>query len=869
MVKSQTFRPRGVQRHQETNQDTMYRDTRSVFTKAIQQMHSPMVMASVLGGMAAAAYMMPAVADLLGGVSLLGTWWALTRPEDLPLKVPVHAKTLDPKETIAGKPQMAGGIFYLGVDRFSRKELWLTNSDCRQHMLVLGTTGAGKTENLMGFLANALSWSSGFLFVDGKADVSVFGKIYALARQFGREDDLLLINFMTGNADVSISGGELITNTLNPFATGSSGNLTQMIVSLMADTGGDGAMWKGRAQSLMSAIIWALTWMRDRQMIDLNVGTIREFLNLGSVIDLGDPKKYPDMPQEIRTSVRSYLKSLAGFQEEKGHKQQGTALDQHGYLQMQFTQILGSLADTYGHIFFTEAGEVDMHDVVLNRRLLVVMLPALEVSGDELANLGKIVVANLKGMMGKSLGSKIQGPWTDIVDKRMTNSPSPFVVVLDEVGYYTVDGMALMTAQARSLGFMMVLASQDIPAMKRNNEKEAASIIANTSLKAFGRIEEMTETAKLALDSAGKAHRANVSGFSGATGEMGTAYRDNMEARFDESDRVSSRDLRSLKEGELILTHYDNVIYAEAFYANPEGSLKKRNLVLSANHFIKVPKPSRADIDQAERIPEVLAKLLDRDFAQSMVAETEAAKKRLKAQGPTDEIGMAVVGFYNYLAGKPESPTEAACAAIANAIRSSNGLAEVLGGQIRKSSQRPASPSPEDYLIDNEFSPPSALPEGRDLLADHDTQGFDTSYGDPGLDDHIDEIMPPQAPPRVRRMANVRNVEHSVHVDGNKVDDPARAMSGNDAVARTLADLDYDAETTTTEEIDDRLNQDLGALSDIQFQNVSAQSDIDELAVRSQDVREPASTSVESVEDRFISDFLDSLIEQGIKDDDK
>src|SRR3546814_15006760 len=75
---------------------------------------------------------------------------------------------------------------------------------------------------------------------------------------------------------------------------------------------------------------------------------------------------------------------------------------------MQFTKILGSLVDVYGYIFHTLYGEVDMHDVVLGRRILVIMLPALEKSGDEIANPGKIVVPTLTGMMGCTLGSQIE-----------------------------------------------------------------------------------------------------------------------------------------------------------------------------------------------------------------------------------------------------------------------------------------------------------------------------------------------------------------------------------------------------------------------------------------------------------------------------
>src|SRR3546814_7646291 len=99
---------------------------------------------------------------------------------------------------------------------------------------------------------------------------------------------------------------------------------------------------------------------------------------------------------------------------------------------MQFTKILGSLVDVYGYIFHTPYGEVDMHDVVLGRRILVIMLHALEKSGDEIANLGKIMLATLKGMMGSTLGSQIEGDWEEIVEKRTTNSPSTIICILYE-----------------------------------------------------------------------------------------------------------------------------------------------------------------------------------------------------------------------------------------------------------------------------------------------------------------------------------------------------------------------------------------------------------------------------------------------------
>ncbi|WP_456717778.1 MULTISPECIES: hypothetical protein [unclassified Bradyrhizobium] len=159
-----------------------------------------------------------------------------------------------------------------------------------------------------------------------------------------------MVNMLTSSVDVSDSD-HIPSNTLNPFTTGSSDALTQMVVSLMDDAPGDGAMWKGRAIAMLTGVMSALVWKRDVGLIGLNVGTIRENLNLKNIVELADPEKHPDMPDSVRVAVKAYLSSLPGYHQEKGAKQSITTLDQHGYLQMQFTRILGRLADVYGYIF--------------------------------------------------------------------------------------------------------------------------------------------------------------------------------------------------------------------------------------------------------------------------------------------------------------------------------------------------------------------------------------------------------------------------------------------------------------------------------------------------------------------------------------
>lgn len=420
----------GVTIEQEVAPEWQVRDIRSPLQKFFDWLREPnsaFILALVL---IAGVWLAPEALPLAVPCMLALTLVAGTSREEAPIKLPIQAGMDDPNEIdpATRRPSAAKGIFYLGNEMRGGKEIWLTNTDCRQHFLVLGTTGAGKTEALIGFGANALSWSSGFLFCDGKGDVALMAKVYAMLRRFGREDDLLVLNFM--NDASSVRPGRINTNSINPFATGSADELTQMMVSLMDEVGGDGAMWKGRAVAMLTGVMRALVEKRDKGLIDLNVGEIRRHMVLNAIEELAKDRK--NLSPSTIAAIEAYLKSLPGYKENPGEKGQAqTTLDQHGYLQMQFTKILGSLTDVYGHIFSTPYGEVDIADVVLNRRILVIMLPALKKSGDEINNLGKIVVANLKGMMGNVLGSTIDGSYEDIVEKRATNAPSPFVVVLE------------------------------------------------------------------------------------------------------------------------------------------------------------------------------------------------------------------------------------------------------------------------------------------------------------------------------------------------------------------------------------------------------------------------------------------------------
>lgn len=113
-------------------------------------------------------------------------------------------------------------------------------------------------------------------------------------------------------------------------------SITDFLVRMMAETGGENAMWKQRAISLISAVVLALVHVREQEGLHIDGSVISEYLNLGKIQQL---LKIRDFPQHVVQSLKAYLRSLPGYQE-NAPKQSETVFEQHGYLQMQFTRIL-------------------------------------------------------------------------------------------------------------------------------------------------------------------------------------------------------------------------------------------------------------------------------------------------------------------------------------------------------------------------------------------------------------------------------------------------------------------------------------------------------------------------------------------------
>jgi len=588
---------RGLDKRHEQDPRQLIRDTRTLSQRVYDFFEDPRNISAIMVVIAFSLIFFRGLADIILIIAVGIFAYAMTRKPKLPFRMPMRSGMLDYNDIKPGGnlPNKARGICFFGNDRMTNEELWFNNDDMRTHVLIFGSTGSGKTEALASLAFNALVQGSGFIYIDGKGDNTLFAKIFSMSRGVGREDDILLINFMTGARDIIGPQERRLSNTMNPFASGSSSMLSQLVVSLM-DSGGsspDGDMWKGRAISFVEALMKVLVYMRDDGKILLDANSIRNYFSLERLEamtmdkvfqrDGQEPVSLAGAPENVLEPIYNYVINLPGYNKQKKGKQVSQVYEQHGFITMQLTRVFTSLADTYGHILRTNLAEVDLRDVVLNRRILVVLLPALEKSPEELSNLGKVIIATLKAMMAAGLGEQVEGTYTEVIARKPTNAPTPFMCIMDEYGYYAVKGFAVVPAQARSLGFSAIFAGQDLPAFQKASKEEALSIGANTNIKIAMKLEDPIETWDFFSKTAGEAYVTKVDSFQTNPQSMFNNYMDTRSASSEKRQRIDLMDLKDQREGEAHIFFRSSIIRAKMFYANPAPVAKMR-----LNHFLKV-----------------------------------------------------------------------------------------------------------------------------------------------------------------------------------------------------------------------------------------------------------------------------------------
>lgn len=125
---------------------------------------------------------------------------------------------------------------------------------------------------------------------------------------------------------------------------------------------------------------------------------------------------------------------------------------QHAYLSGQFSETFTTFAETFGDVFAADAGDIDIRDSIHSDRILIVMIPALDTSAHTTSALGRMFVTQQSMLLARDTGYRLEG--TDAqTPKSKIQRQLPYICILDEVGAYYTDRIAVEATRARSLEF--------------------------------------------------------------------------------------------------------------------------------------------------------------------------------------------------------------------------------------------------------------------------------------------------------------------------------------------------------------------------------------------------------------------------------
>lgn len=597
-----------------------YRDTRSL-SQHLGELLTTGVAAAGLIVLAVLTVVTPALTTLTFPAALAYAAYVLTRPVLLPIRLPADAPgkdygnpVPDPKRPGVEIPGRPSGDWLLGWDEVTGQQVWLAGNDLTMHGIAPGATGSGKTQLIYSLLCNALAQGTGFTIVDGKASNNLPFTISAMARRWGQDANVRVINLM-------VSGGDRRTNTWNPFASVNAEGMTELLLTLFLPeeskgAGGNADFFRNRAESLIRGMAYIFVWVRDNAGIPVTSETIRTMFSDINVLRTlvkdriftyydATTSKSATLPLDsvgaefdpaLLQPVNAYIMETGGFTEGKDVSQQDKVREQHSYVVGGFGKTFTQMSSTLGHVFNCDVGDIDFRDIIFNRRILVVLLPSLENHPDTNRALGKAVITALRYGLAAALGTSIEGEYEDLVVNRPSSSKTPYPIVLDEVGQFATRGIDSMMALGRELNIFLLISFQEVGTLYATLGRDlTVPLLGNPKLKIFMNIEDAGPTRQWVEESGGTMPVTVLPGYDNSS-PLGL-YADQQRADIREVKRVSWSDVQNLRQGQAIILFRGRRIYARLFYAGITPHGINRVFPTVALRTFASPPPSSAEVE--------------------------------------------------------------------------------------------------------------------------------------------------------------------------------------------------------------------------------------------------------------------------------
>lgn len=301
----------------------------------------------------------------------------------------------------------------------------------RAHLFAIGTTGSGKTANILRYVENSIKNGQPTIIVDGKGgtkehDLATVSQ--ELAKKYGRT--VYLIN----QSDISN------TSSYNPFSDLSATEVKDMLVSM--------SEWESDHYKNLASRYWQIMLS---VMIDNNITPTFE-----KIILFSEPENFLKVLDELKKSEQiddeRYLKAVNIANSEAG-KQAEISISRSAVVYE------GDGAKLFGdHWGFNMRSAFEANAVV------IVLLNEFSY-GDFARSTGQLVLEDIKSLISRLLKGEYAEKET--------------LLVLEELGVYVNDGIEGLLNRSRSAGVKTIVSMQTTADVDKENPDLTRQIIGN------------------------------------------------------------------------------------------------------------------------------------------------------------------------------------------------------------------------------------------------------------------------------------------------------------------------------------------------------------------------------------------------------
>jgi type IV secretory pathway TraG/TraD family ATPase VirD4 len=301
----------------------------------------------------------------------------------------------------------------------------------RAHLFAIGTTGSGKTANILRYVENSIKNGQPTIIVDGKGgtkehDLATVSQ--ELAKKYGRT--VYLIN----QSDTSN------TSLYNPFSDLSATEVKDMIVSM--------SEWESDHYKNLASRYWQIMLS---VMIDNDITPTFE-----NIILFSEPEKFLELLDEIKTRGQiddeQYRKAVNIANSEAG-KQAEISISRSAVVY-----------EGDGSKLFGDRWGFNMRSAFEANAVVIVLLNEFSY-GEFARSTGQLVLEDIKSLISRLLKG-------EYAEKEM-------LLVLEELGVYVNDGIEGLLNRSRSAGVKTIVSMQTTADVDKVNPDLTRQIIGN------------------------------------------------------------------------------------------------------------------------------------------------------------------------------------------------------------------------------------------------------------------------------------------------------------------------------------------------------------------------------------------------------